>query len=283
MPAISPPKESPSWFDPPSRRNALHVLVVDNDPDDRRRILEMLEDLRDPISKQAALVHAVSNIEAAREYLLDDSIDIFVLDLIMHESADSLTESEEIGKAFVHEVVAKSHAGIIIFSSLPPIEESPALLEAGADDYIWKYPETSDHNLRDVVRSRVRAVWRRVQLNRLISPIKPAHSQRVFLIGEWRFSIGNRTLIKSNGETARISNTEHAFLRYICTIETHEVTLEAFNIEILGREKRSDWHLRMDNFLYRLRRKLGDHVQFASQRGGVYKLIDVRELKVGTD
>lgn len=258
-----------------------HILIVENDADDAVRLHNILSELRDPINHAKCEISIARDIDDARKYLARDDIDIYIVDLIMAERARSNIENEKFGKDFVREIATRSNAGIVVCSSLPATTESAQLLEDGADDYVWKYPPTSNNTMPEIMRARVRSVWRRVQLARSKTSHQFAHTGRVFMVGHWRFMIGDRTLIKRSGESVRLSPTEHAFLRYICAIEDHEANAESFAQQVLYRDP--DEHFRLDNLVYRLKNKLGESVQLLSQRGGTYKLTDVKELKPGTN
>jgi DNA-binding response OmpR family regulator len=252
------------------------ILIVEDDADTACRLQSLLKDPKVPLTAQGCGVDITRDIQGAREFLRQDIVDIYIVDLIMPDS-EGTAESALIGKAFVREINEKSNAGIIVHSSLPAEIESTLALDTGADDYIHKYPPTQDERIPQMVRSRVRAVWRRIQLLRPMRSNLFAHTNRVFLLGNWRFVVGDRSLTSTAGESIRLSPTEHAFLRYLCTVEDHQVDVDTFNSEILGR-KDDDRHPRLDNVVYRIREKIGEAI-LLSKRGGVYKLIDVQELR----
>ncbi len=253
---------------------APRILIVEDDSDYALRLLNSLKDWRMPLSTGECKIDIAQSIERAKDYLNKDAVDIFIVDLIMREKEDSETESDVFGKNFVREIATKSNAGIIIVTSLAERSEGFTLLTEGADDYIQKYPEP------DKIRARILALWRRIQLIRPNRSNIFAHTNRVFRIGDWRFVVGSRALTNSIGETVRLSPTEHAFLRYICTVEGHECDRISFNLHVLGR-RHFERKLRIDNFIYRIRNKLGESIQFLSDNGA-YKLIDVREIKPST-
>jgi DNA-binding response OmpR family regulator len=262
-------------FEPENRLGTLNVpriLVVENDAEYAVALMNYLKAWRMPMTGGTCKVDIAKDIESARPHLDGDSIDIFILDLIIAENADSSEEHDSIGKNFVREVVEKSNAGIIVHSSLAARTEAAPMLHEGADDYVEK---ASD---REIFRARLLALWRRIQFVRPKTSNAFAHANRVFAIGNWRFVVGDRILKHESGETARLSPTEHAFLRHICTVEEHLVDKESFNICVLGRRP-FEGNKRIDNFIYRIRNKLGLGTHLISLHEGTYKLIDVREIR----
>jgi hypothetical protein len=84
------------------------------------------------------------------------------------------------------------------------------------------------------------------------------------MIGDWMFTIGDRTIKNLFGVTKRLSITEHILLRHLCVVEDHTIDGEVFNIEVLRREK-DDRQVRMDVFVPRLREKLDDSIDLSPQ------------------
>jgi DNA-binding response OmpR family regulator len=144
------------------------------------------------------------------------------------------------------------------------------LLDYGADDYVEKSFGFC------MIAPRAISVWRRTLLAK---PSKRAHFGRTFLLGSWRFTIGDRTVTDSKGASKRLSITEHAFLRYLCAVDDHAINSEIFNIEVLGRDPH-ETHVRLDVFVPRLREKFDNTIELPSQgRSGFYRLLDVQEVK----
>lgn len=252
---------------PPAR-----VLIVD---DKEEYVVAIEKALRHPestIGKMNNQIISVRNVGDARNYLRHDAIDLYFLDLEIAEKAGQGI-NEEIGKAFVRDVVNGTNAGIIVCSGYH--DQAAELLEYGADDFIGK-PFGSK-----IVAAKALAVWRRALFGRPAScrERQQAHQGRTFLLGNWRFVIGERTVTNKNGGSIRLSITEHAFLRHICVVEDHVISSDILNVEVLERDPHGP-QVRLDNFVDRLKGKFLETLELSSQgRTGFYKLYDVQELK----
>jgi DNA-binding response OmpR family regulator len=274
---LSPPTASllaePSRVQETFRTRAPHILLVENDPKYAIQLMNQLKNWSHPLADKPCIVDVAPDVECAREYLRQDKVDVFIVDLIMNESSDTADESKDVGQAFAREVWETTNAGIIVHTTLSEDDAGAAsMLREGVDDYIRKGATDVE-----TILARVEALWRRIQ------PIRPtkksiyAHANRVFRIGAWKFIVGSRTLTKEDGETVKLSPTEHAFLRHLCTSENNECDKVSFNVSVLGRRAFEE-NMRVDNHVYRLRQKMGENLQLLFDEG-IYRLVDVRELK----
>jgi DNA-binding response OmpR family regulator len=255
------------------RTSAPHILIVENDPAYAIQLMNNLKDWRIPLTNSFCIVDVAPDIERARKYLREDDIDVFIVDLIMHKSSDAVDESKNIGQAFAREVWETSNAGVIVHTTLSEDDgEALEMLREGADDYIRKGATDVE-----TIQVRIQALWRRIQFVRPSKKSIHNHANRVFMIGAWKFIVGSRTLAMANGEAVKLSPTEHAFLRHICTSENHECDKVSFNLYVLGRRSFEE-NMRVDNFVYRLRKKMGKNLDLLSDEGA-YRLLDVKELK----
>lgn len=244
------------------------MLIVEDELQYAVGLMHWLEDWRMPTVQGQCRVQIAADMDRAVGYLNSDAIDIFIVDLIL----DRTQPDRKIGAEFIRQVVAQTNAGIIVHTSLSPADaEATKLLNEGADDYIQKPSDI------ETVRARILALWRRIQLVRPEQKSIQGHNNRTFIIGDWRFVVGSRILTNSDGETLRLSPTEHAFLRHICVDENHQCDTVNFNLVVLGRRP-FEQNMRIDNLVYRLRNKLRGSLQLISD-DGTYKLIDVREVK----
>jgi DNA-binding response OmpR family regulator len=253
---------------------APRILIVDDEIHQASSIKRALRDSTSVIGRLKCEIDAADDLITARQYLAEDSIDIYILDLKLSEKAGEGPSDISVGKDFVADVSRGTNAGIVVYSTFPAETESSALLETGADDYIEK---TSSP---DIIAARVLSVWRRTIQSRATESksIKLAHVGRTFDLNGWQFTIGERILTNIDGAKIKITATEHAFLRYLVAIEDHTIDGETFNIDVLDRD-RYKTPVRLDNFVYRLRKKISDRIQIVSQGAGRYKLLDVKELK----
>jgi DNA-binding response OmpR family regulator len=247
---------------------APRILIVEDETQYAVGLMNWLEDWRMPTVQGQCRVQIATDVDRATGYLSGDTIDIFIVDLIL----DKDQPDRKIGAEFIRKVVAQTNAGIIVHTSLSPSDaEATELLNEGADDYIQKPSDI------ETVRARILALWRRIQYVRPAKKSMQGHNNRIFHIGEWKFVVGSRVLKNLAGDALRLSPTEHAFLRHLCVDENHECDKVSFNLTVLGRRS-FEQNMRVDNLVYRLRNKLRGSLQLISDEGA-YKLIDVREVK----
>lgn len=255
-------------YRPPELMRAPRILIVDDNEEDAKRVATALRDPDSSIGELECEIREVKDAASAREHLERDDIDLYILDLGIAERYGEPAH-KEIGKEFVESVIDKTNAGIIVCSGFAIDDEAPPLIEYGADDYVEKTHGFS------TIAPRAMSVWRRVHTERRS---KQSHSGRKFLIGDWKFAIGDRTITNLSGSTKKLSITEHILLRHLCVVENHAIDSEVFNIEVLRREK-GDKQVRMDVFIPRLRAKLDNSIDLSTQgRTGVYKLLGVQEV-----
>lgn len=265
--AVSPKRlDSTSSTEEPAVNPLPRILIVE---DNLRYAFELMRALKEPDLSVYFDVQVAPSIEEALPYLNDDSIDIYIVDV---KFGDNEPEGEEAGRAFVAQILQKTNAGVIVHSTLHERTEAARFMMLGADDYLEKGKGL------DLTRAKVLALWRRVALTRPNFSKSYQHANRVFKLGNWRFEVGSRVLTDSNGNKVRVSPTEHALLRYLCTVEDNEIDRESFNVSVLGRPAyESD--KRIDNLIYRLRTKLGDDLQIVPLGDGRHKLLNIKELR----
>ena len=261
-------------YSPEDMLPSPRILIVDDNPAHASAVKRTLRDPSSMFGRLNPEIDVVEDLAAAREYLREDSIDIYFLDLEISEYAGVGLLHSSVGKAFVRDVVRMTNAGVVVCSSLAHETEAAALLEAGADDYVEKAYGP------DVIAARTLSVWRRTLQSRpdASRALKLAHVGRTFIVSGWHFVVGDRKLTDAEGTSIKLSPTEHAFLRYLCAVDGHAINSEIFNVDVLDRD-RHKVHVRLDNFIYRLRKKLGDKLEIISQGDGVYKLHDIKEIK----
>lgn len=234
-----------------------------------KRALEENSTLPNKISFSVALA---SGPKEARAFIDSDTADIYLVDLKLGDPEIVGRISKVIGINLVREISARTTAGVIVHSSEPEETDGPPLLVTGADDYIEK-PASPEK-----IRSRVLALWRRIQMVRPSHSAEFEHSSRTFLVGEWRFKVGKRELTDSSNNMVRLSPTEHAFLRYLCMNPKHEIDRRTFNVSVLERPT-YEQEMRIDSLVDKIRAKLNRKVEIISVGESAYRLISVREIK----
>ena len=253
---------------------APRILIVDDNLVHASAVKRALRDPSSILGRLRCEIEVVEDLAGARQDLRDDSIDIYFLDLEISEKVGEGLLDPSVGRAFVSDVVRTTNAGIVVCSSLSHETEAETLLEAGADDYVEK---TSSPG---IIAARTLSVWRRTLQSRpeASRTLSLAHVGRTFILSGWRFVVGNRTLNNSEGTLIKVSPTEHAFLRYLVAVDDHMINSEIFNIDVLDRDQHKV-HVRLDNFIHRLRKKFGGELEIIPQGGGFYKLLNFREIK----
>jgi DNA-binding response OmpR family regulator len=261
-------------YSPEKMLPSPRILIVDDNLAHASAVKRALRDPSSILGRLMCEIDVVEDLAGARQYLHDDSIDIYFLDLEISEKAGEGLLDPSVGRAFVNDVVRMTNAGVVVCSSLSHETEAATLLEAGVDDYVEK---TSSP---EIIAARTLSVWRRTLQSRpeASRALSLAHVGRTFILSGWRFVVGNRTLINSEGSSIKISPTEHAFLRYLAAVDGHTINSEIFNIDVLERDQHKV-HVRLDNFIHRLRKKLGGELEIIPQGKGFYKLLDIREIK----
>jgi DNA-binding response OmpR family regulator len=266
-----------------------NVLIVE---DELRYGIDLMRALTDYKSSPYRLhVDMTPDPKVAHRHADLDNIDIYIVDLKLRDEKNPFFENQEIGNAIIEKILQKTNAGLIIHSTLEADENAPAYMMLGADDYIQKASRkggskeiregsrtlVKEKALHEIMKAKVIAVWRRVQQVRPDEIRKFAHTNRTFLIGDWKFIVGNRELVDSKGQKIRVTPTEHALLKYLSVVKNHEIDVETFNLEILGRSY-PERERRVDNYVYRIRTRLGPSVALVSNREKKYRLLTVQEV-----
>lgn len=248
---------------------APRILVVDDEPEIIKNLVRALSGPPIHVSDTLFDVQGETELACVQSFIEKDEIDIYIVDLKLKESKHS-HERKELGEQLIRKIAETTNAGLIVYSS-EPVDQTIESLFDGADDYIAK------GNSPTIIRARVSALWRRIKRTRPAFSQVYAHHNRSFQIGVWRFDITSRDLRNSEGRAIRISPIEHTLLSYMLTVEGHEIDRDHFSVYVLGRETH-DTDRRIDNLISRLRKKLGDSVQFIANRTGGYKLLGASEL-----
>jgi DNA-binding response OmpR family regulator len=238
------------------------IVLVEDDQAIAETLRRTLEEIDWGAGK--AMVLATSS---AREFMAAFGAhdpDIVFIDLRLSPPYDS---SEE-GKELIDWVAdGNSHSGVIVFTDVPEVVDGSDALSRGADDYIVKPARPA------TVVERTRAVWRRVHLIRsrlsdLQSTIEPT-----FQLGHWRFRPSGRTIHGVDGAELRLTISEYQLLDHLIKAERHLITPATFNVFVLERDP-DTVDRRLDNIVYRLRRKLGETFPIQNVGSGSYRLTE---------
>jgi len=174
--------------------DALHILVVDDDP----RIRTML---RRYLTDEGFKVSEAADGEAMRRVLDSERVDLVLLDLVM---------PGEDGLSLARHVRQRSDIPIIMLTGKGDLIDRVAGLEAGADDYIAK-----PFHLREVL-ARIRTVLRRGRTT--AAPGAAADTgagveEETLVFQGWRLDLVRRELRRPDGEVVPLTAGEFDLLR----------------------------------------------------------------------
>jgi len=173
--------------------DALHILVVDDDP----RIRTML---RRYLADEGFRVSEAADGEAMRGVLDSERVDLVLLDLMM---------PGEDGLSLARHVRQRSDIPIIMLTGKGDLIDRVAGLEAGADDYIAK-----PFHLREVL-ARIRTVLRRGRMAAAPSAVAEAGAsdEETLVFQGWRLDLVRRELRRPDGEVVPLTAGEFDLLR----------------------------------------------------------------------
>jgi two-component system, OmpR family, response regulator len=209
-----------------------HILAVDDDPTMRGLIADYL-------TTHGFRVSAVASGQDMARMLDEHVVDLVVLDLKL---------GEEDGLQLVNELRARSNLPIIVITGHWRDEIDRIVgLELGADDYL-----TKPFSLRELL-ARVRAVLRRAEVDRVVSPADSGVTRYRF--AGWELNLRTRRLTSPAGTSVGLTVGEFslltAFLRAPQQVLSREQLLAATRLHDEEVYDRS-----IDVQILRLRRKL---------------------------
>jgi DNA-binding response OmpR family regulator len=112
----------------PIRLNGPHILIVEDDSDIAVQLQNFLKG-SSRLRIEGCDVDIARNLEAAREFLSRDEIDIYIVDLKI-PIEEGTGASISVGRNFIKEIDENVCAGIIVFSSERREDESIPSIEA---------------------------------------------------------------------------------------------------------------------------------------------------------
>ena len=204
------------------------VLVVENDPDQRQRIVDYLE-------SYGLVATSVETHASARAVLARNTYAAIVLDL---------TVQGEAGLAMVRELVARGGPPILVTSRRDDEVERVVALDMGVDDYLVK-----PYGLRELL-SRVRAIQRRVG-----GPRRRGAGRHLARFDEWTVDLPAHRLLPVDGEPIELTSGELSVLRAFLD-HPHRVLHRHELIALTRHGDGAIFDRAIDVLVSRLRRKL---------------------------
>jgi two-component system KDP operon response regulator KdpE len=184
----------------------MDILVVEDDSHERARIQRALSPWHDSI-------RLVETVAAARTAMADREPSLVILDLGLPD-ADGLEVLKQLRRV--------SDAPVLVYSGRADEQDTVALLEAGADDYVIK-PVGDDE-----LRARVRTQLRRNEPSRLSGP-------GVLRAADLSIDVARRRVVRGN-EDVRLTPTEWALLRELIANAGVTVTVAQLWERVWSRE-----------------------------------------------
>jgi len=170
-------------------REAVHILVVDDDPRIRTMLVRYL-------AGEGFQVHEAGNGQEMRACLARAPIDLILLDLVM-PGEDGLT--------LARDVRSRSDVGIVILTGRGDVIDRVAGLEAGADDYLAK-----PFHLREVL-ARVRSVLRRARTTAFNGEANESAGDTYRFEG-WEVQVRKRRVLAPGGREVALTTAEFDLL-----------------------------------------------------------------------
>jgi two-component system, OmpR family, phosphate regulon response regulator OmpR len=231
---------------------ATHIVVVDDDPFQRRTVQEYL-------ARQGFRVTAVEGGSALRRVLKDAKADLVILDVNM---------PGEDGFTIARMLRAQGGIGIIMLTANADTVDRVVGLETGADDYVTKPFEPRE------LLARVRSVLRRAGAPRL-----GAESGHVVL-GRCRLDLAARRLVTLDGEEVALTATEFELLKVFAEHPNQVLTRERL-LDLASHRDSEPFDRSIDIRITRIRRKIeidpGKPQAIKTVRGSGYMFVPSAE------
>ena len=241
------------------------VLIVEDD-------FEIAEVLRRLLSNEERNrrfffdVKITSSAKDAEKAAVENSADVFVIDLGLEDENQTGRSNSAIGLRLLPRLLKYPNAGIIVYSTEDKRVFYEQVMKIGVDDFIQK-TDPSEYVVEKII-----AVWRRTISVRNEITHNLSGFGRKFKIGDWDFIVGNQMLLNEFGEKRELGITEHEFLKHLALAADHTIDADALMTFVLRKKRVYDEvdDKALENLIYRLRKKLGtDTIVYAG--GGKYK------------
>jgi two-component system OmpR family response regulator len=212
----------------PLATTALHVLVVDDDPEVGKLLSRYL-------TGQGLRVSVVENARDARAAVQDQTIDVMLLDLGL---------PDEDGLVLMRDLRSRWQGPVIIVSGRGESVERIVGLELGADDYVNK-----PFDLRELL-ARIRSVVRRSQ------PVRPAQvAGRGYAFEGLQLDVPARRVLDGNSREIPLTSGEFDLLLAFVQRPHQVLTRDQLMNAVHGRDA-GPFDRAIDVQIGRLRRKL---------------------------
>ena len=232
------------------------LLVVDDAVDIR-------EPLVDYLTREGFDVLAASDAAAARALIACTTIDLIILDVMMHG---------EDGLSLCRDLRSRSNVPIIVLSARTDEIDRILGLEMGCDDYVSK------PFVRRELLARIHAVLRRTGLQ-VAAPSATAR----YVFADWTLKSDERTLVDHRGVTIPIGDAEFRLLHALVT-HPHQVLSRNQLLEMADARDADPFDRSIDNRIVRLRKKIeadpaAPKIVKTVRSGGYVLAVDVRQIK----
>jgi len=238
--------------------NQENVLVVDDDPEIRRLLVDYLQ-------RHGVRAAAAADGTEMRKALASSRFDLIVLDLML---------PGEDGLSLCRQLRTSSDVPVIMLTALSEDTDRIIGLELGADDYLCK-----PFNPRELL-ARMRAVLRRVRaLPENLSQTESESFGRSIRFAGWTADTVARHLISAQGVVVNLSGAEYRLLRIFLQFPNRVMNRDQL-LDLTQGKTAEAFDRSIDVLVSRLRTKLGDNSRepqiIKTMRGdGYYLACDV--------
>jgi DNA-binding response OmpR family regulator len=225
--------------------NKRRILVVDDDPELRRVLLDQLSPYREfDLVEAATAAEALQKVRGAH-------VDLMLLDV-------GLPDMD--GREAVKAIRRNGFRGPVIMLTAQGGDADTVLgLEAGANDYVAKPFKFA------VLLARIRAQLRQYE----------SSDDAVLQIGPYTFRPGAKLLVHNQGSKLKLTEKEAAILRYLYRAGQRVVSRDVLLQEVWGYNAAVTTHT-LETHVYRLRQKIEadpSRAQILVTESGGYRLI----------
>jgi len=209
--------------------NQVHILIVDDDPEIRALLRQLL------VKNEFPNVSTAADGREAGDILDREEITLIILDIML---------PGEDGFSIARSIREDSNIPIIIVSALNKLDDKIYGLHTGADDYLTK-PFSTDELL-----ARIHAIIRR-------SNNATSSDEKKFRVGDISLSMPERTIIRKDRQRISLSGNEFRLLEFFLRHPNQLLSRTDITVEINGGVDFVSERT-IDVQISRLRNRLGD-------------------------